>query len=154
MNDERNCNHIFWMSLAVLFITAVGLVHYQSQPVSFSTFNIISKAVPAYSRVGVSVGHPGKSYSFRGVWNAVSKLILVVAAWVGRYRCLSTSINNAVTLPSESLDWAVEDKLLKRRAPRLCNSIVLLLSLYIWFHSCHENSHLAKVVLIQRLHRF
>lgn len=85
---------------------------------SFSTFNIIFEAVPAYSCVGVSVGYPGKSYSFCGAWHAVSKLILVVVALIGRHRGLPTSIDNAIMLPSESLDWADEDKLLRREGAR------------------------------------
>lgn len=79
---------IWWISLAAIFITVAEADHYQSQPLDYSTFNIIFEVVSAYSCVGVSVGYPGKNYAFCGEWHTVSKLVLALVALRGRHRGL------------------------------------------------------------------
>lgn len=61
---------------------------------AFSTFNIIFEVVSAYSYVGVSVGYPGKNYSFCGEWSSFSKVLLVFITFVGRHRDLFASTRN------------------------------------------------------------
>lgn len=106
---------IWWIALAVLFIAIAESDHYKNQPVAFSTFNIIFEVVSAYGCVGVSVGYPGKNYSFCGAWHTISKLILAAVALRGRHRGLPVAIDKAIMLPSESLAWAEEEDAAMRR---------------------------------------
>ncbi|KAJ5450235.1 uncharacterized protein N7458_006684 [Penicillium daleae] len=106
---------IWWIALAVLFIAIAESDHYTDQPVAFSTFNIIFEVVSAYGCVGVSVGYPGKNYSFCGAWHTISKLILAAVALRGRHRGLPVAIDKAVMLPNESLAWAEEEDAALRR---------------------------------------
>ncbi|KAJ5901601.1 hypothetical protein N7495_002129 [Penicillium taxi] len=106
---------IWWIALAVLFIAIAESDHYTKQPVAFSTFNIIFEVVSAYGCVGVSVGFPGKNYSFCGAWHPVSKLILAAVALRGRHRGLPVAIDKAIMLPTESLAWAEEEDAALRR---------------------------------------
>ncbi|CAI7629852.1 unnamed protein product [Penicillium glandicola] len=106
---------LWWIALAVLFIAIAESNHYSSQPVAFSTFNIIFEVVSAYGCVGVSLGFPGKNYSFCGAWHTISKLILAAVALRGRHRGLPVAIDKAIMLPSESLAWAEEEDAAMRR---------------------------------------
>lgn len=95
--------------MAVVFIAIAEADHYEAQPVAFSTFNIIFEVVSAYGCVGLSVGFPGRNYSFCGAWHTISKLILAAVALRGRHRGLPVAIDKAVMLPSETLAWAEEE---------------------------------------------
>ncbi|KAF3399952.1 Low-affinity potassium transport protein [Penicillium rolfsii] len=106
---------IWWIALAVLFIAIAESDHYNNQPVAFSTFNIIFEVVSAYGCVGVSLGYPGRNYSFCGAWHTISKLILAAVALRGRHRGLPVAIDKAIMLPSESLAWAEEEDAALRR---------------------------------------
>jgi potassium uptake Trk family protein len=106
---------IWWIALAVLFIAIAESDHYKEQPVAFSTFNLVFEVVSAYGCVGVSVGYPGKNYSFCGAWHTISKLILAAVALRGRHRGLPVAIDKAIMLPSESLAWAEEEDAALRR---------------------------------------
>ncbi|OJJ45738.1 hypothetical protein ASPZODRAFT_152742 [Penicilliopsis zonata CBS 506.65] len=111
---------IWWIALAVLFISIAEASGYERQPVAFSTFNIIFEVVSAYGCVGISVGYPGKNYSFCGAWHPISKLILAAVTLRGRHRGLPVAIDKAVMLPSESLAWAEEeDAALRRERSRM-----------------------------------
>ncbi|OJJ34811.1 hypothetical protein ASPWEDRAFT_110834 [Aspergillus wentii DTO 134E9] len=100
---------IWWVALGVLFISIAESDHFKNEPVSYSTFNIIFEVVSAYGCVGVSVGYPGKNYSFCGTWHPISKLILAAVTLRGRHRGLPVAIDQAVMLPDESLAWAEEE---------------------------------------------
>ncbi|KAJ5779970.1 hypothetical protein N7457_005130 [Penicillium paradoxum] len=106
---------LWWIALAVFFIAIAESDHYESQPVAFSTFNIIFEVVSAYGCVGVSLGFPGKNYSFCGAWHTISKLILAAVCLRGRHRGLPVAIDKAIMLPSESLAWAEEEDAALRR---------------------------------------
>ncbi|KAF7592281.1 hypothetical protein BBP40_000412 [Aspergillus hancockii] len=106
---------IWWIALAVLFISIAESANFKHDPVSYSTFNIIFEVVSAYGCVGVSVGFPGKNSSFCGAWHAISKLILAAVALRGRHRGLPVAIDQAIMLPSESLAWAEEEDAALRR---------------------------------------
>lgn len=106
---------LWWIALAVFFIAIAESDHYNNQPVAFSTFNIIFEVVSAYGCVGVSLGFPGKNYSFCGAWHTISKLILAAVALRGRHRGLPVAIDKAIMLPSESLAWAEEEDAAMRR---------------------------------------
>jgi Trk-type K+ transport system membrane component len=106
---------IWWIALAVLFIAIAESDHYSEQPVAFATFNIVFEVVSAYGCVGVSVGYPGKNYSFCGAWHTISKLILAAVALRGRHRGLPVAIDKAIMLPSETLTWAEEEDATLRR---------------------------------------
>lgn len=109
---------IWWVAIAVLFISIAEAPNFQHDPVSYSTFNIIFEAVSAYGCVGISVGFPGKNDSFCGSWHTISKLILAAVALRGRHRGLPVAVDRAVMLPSESLAWAEEeDAVLRRERP-------------------------------------
>ncbi|KAF9885950.1 hypothetical protein FE257_012240 [Aspergillus nanangensis] len=106
---------IWWIALAVLFISIAESSHFSKDPVGYSTFNIIFEAVSAYGCVGVSIGYPGMNSSFCGSWHAISKLILAAVALRGRHRGLPVAIDRAVMLPNESLSWAEEEDAALRR---------------------------------------
>ncbi|KAJ5991804.1 hypothetical protein N7451_007528 [Penicillium sp. IBT 35674x] len=106
---------LWWIALAVLFIAIAEADHFTAQPVAFATFNVIFEVVSAYGCVGVSVGYPGKNYSFCGAWHPVSKIILAAVALRGRHRGLPVAIDKAIMLPSESLAWAEEEDAALRR---------------------------------------
>ncbi|KAJ5259256.1 hypothetical protein N7478_012237 [Penicillium angulare] len=106
---------LWWIALAVFFISIAESDHFNNQPVAFATFNVIFEVVSAYGCVGVSVGYPGKNYSFCGAWHPISKLILAAVALRGRHRGLPVAIDKAVMLPSESLAWAEEEDAALRR---------------------------------------
>ncbi|KAJ5114361.1 Potassium transporter [Penicillium alfredii] len=106
---------IWWIALAVLFIAIAESDRFASQPVAFATFNVIFEVVSAYGCVGVSVGFPGKNYSFCGAWHPISKLILAAVALRGRHRGLPVAIDRAVMLPTEALAWAEEEDAAVRR---------------------------------------
>jgi Trk-type K+ transport system membrane component len=106
---------IWWIALAVFFITIAESPHYSENPVPYSTFNIIFEVVSAYGCVGISVGFPGKNYSFCGSWHTISKLILAAVTLRGRHRGLPVAIDQAVMLPNESLAWAEEEDAVLRR---------------------------------------
>ncbi|KAJ6111162.1 hypothetical protein N7486_003397 [Penicillium sp. IBT 16267x] len=110
---------LWWIALAVLFIAIAESDHFTAQPIAFATFNIIFEVVSAYGCVGISVGYPGKNYSFCGAWHPISKIILAAVALRGRHRGLPVAIDKAIMLPSESLAWAEEeDAALRRKRTR------------------------------------
>lgn len=100
---------LWWICLAVLFITIAEAPHFTNDPVSYSTFNIIFEVISGYGCVGISVGLPDQNYSFCGGWYTISKLILIAVMLRGRHRGLPVAIDKAVMLPDESLAWAEEE---------------------------------------------
>lgn len=95
---SRLSHDLWWISLAVICITVTEEDHYRLQPLNYSTFNIIFEVVSAYSCVGVSVGYPGKTYSFCGEWHTFSKLVLAGIALRGKHRGLSHAIDTTLLL--------------------------------------------------------
>lgn len=100
---------IWWICLAIFFITIAEGPHYSQDPITYSTFNIIFEVVSGYSCVGISVGLPNENYSFCGAWFKISKLILIAVMLRGRHRGLPVSIDKSVMLPHDSLAWAEEE---------------------------------------------
>ncbi|KAJ6104266.1 hypothetical protein N7523_010586 [Penicillium sp. IBT 18751x] len=90
---------IWWLSLAILLITVTESDHFNTNPLAFSTFNIIFESISAYSCVGVSVGFPGQSFAFCGEWHTFSKLLLIAISLRGRHRGLSVIINHTALFP-------------------------------------------------------
>lgn len=99
---------IWWIVLAILFITITETNQFERDPVAYSVFNIIFEVVSAYGCVGISVGLPNVAYSFCGGWHAFSKLILCAVMLRGRHRGLPVAIDRAVLLPGEHLAAAEE----------------------------------------------
>lgn len=112
---------VWWIALAVLFITIAESPHYSDNPIAYSTFNIIFEVVSAYGCVGISVGFPGRNYSFCGSWHTISKLILAAVTLRGRHRGLPVAIDQAVMLPNESLAWAEEEDAVLRLLNTVCH---------------------------------
>lgn len=100
---------IWWIVLAILFITIIETGQFERDPVNYSVFNVIFEVVSAYGCVGISVGLPNVEYAFCGGWHAVSKLILCAVMLRGRHRGLPVAIDRAVLLPGEHLA-AAEDE--------------------------------------------
>ncbi|KAL4809291.1 cation transport protein-domain-containing protein [Aspergillus unguis] len=100
---------LWWIALAVFFISIIESSNYERDPVGYSTFNILFEVVSAYGCVGISTGYPGKDISFCGVWHTLSKLILVAVILRGRHRGLPVAIDKAIMLPGESHAWAEEE---------------------------------------------
>ena len=105
---------LWWIALAVFFISIVETHQFKTDPVNFSIFNILFEIVSAYGCVGISIGVPGNAYSFSGAWQTTSKLILCAVMLRGRHRGLPVAIDRAILLPSESLAWAEEEDAHKR----------------------------------------
>ncbi|KAI4139962.1 MAG: hypothetical protein L6R39_006025, partial [Caloplaca ligustica] len=66
---------LWWVVLAILFITITETSSFESDPVTYSVFNIIFEVISAYGTVGLSIGLPDQAYSFSGGWHKLSKLI-------------------------------------------------------------------------------
>lgn len=100
---------IWWIVLAVLFITLTETANFERDPVSYSVFNVLFEVVSGYGCVGISVGLPNEAYSFCGGWHKFSKLILCAVMLRGRHRGLPVAIDRAVLLPGEHLAAAEEE---------------------------------------------
>lgn len=105
---------LWWIAVAVMFITIVETGQFNRDPVNFSIFNILFEVVSAYGCVGISVGVPWNAYSFCGAWHTTSKLILCAVMLRGRHRGLPVAIDRAILLPSKTLAWAEEEDAHKR----------------------------------------
>lgn len=108
-------NDLWFLALAVFFITVIETGQFERNPVVFATFNIVFEVVSAYGTVGISTGVPWAAYSFSGAWHTGSKLILCGVMLRGRHRGLPVAIDKAVLLPDETLAWAEEEDAQKRR---------------------------------------
>ncbi|KAM3078285.1 hypothetical protein ACMFMG_002421 [Clarireedia jacksonii] len=89
---------LWWLVLATLLITCIEVGHFESDPVTYSVFNIIFDVVSAYGCVGISTGLPGKNYSFSGGWHTASKIVLCAVMLRGRHRGLPVALDRAVRL--------------------------------------------------------
>ncbi|TVY34569.1 High-affinity potassium transport protein [Lachnellula occidentalis] len=90
---------LWWLILALLFITCIEVSHFERDPVTYSVFNIAFEVVSAYGCVGISPGLPDQAYSFSGGWHTASKLILCAVMIRGRHRGLPVALDRAVRLP-------------------------------------------------------
>jgi Trk-type K+ transport system membrane component len=112
---------IWWLVVAVLVITTIETSHFNSNPVTYSVFNVIFEVVSAYGCVGISVGLPNEAYSFSGGWHAPSKLVLCLVMLRGRHRGLPVALDRAVRLPGEQLhrdedeDYRIRRSMTSRR---------------------------------------
>jgi len=108
---------LWWLVLAILFITCIEVSNFDHDPVSYSVFNIIFEVVSAYGCVGISIGLPNEDYSFSGGWHKASKLILCAVMLRGRHRGLPVALDRAVRLPNseeEPGSLEEEDKVVRR----------------------------------------
>ena len=113
---------LWWIVLAVLFITLTETSNFERDPVTYSVFNILFEVVSAYGCVGISVGLPNAAYSFCGGWHKFSKLILCAVMLRGRHRGLPVAIDRAVLLPGDHLAAAEEEDAQIRRDRSVSNS--------------------------------
>ncbi|KAI4104900.1 MAG: hypothetical protein L6R37_003024 [Teloschistes peruensis] len=105
---------LWWVVLAILFITITETSSFERDPKTYSVFNTIFEVISAYGTVGLSIGLPDQAYSFSGGWHALSKLILCAVMIRGRHRGLPVAIDRAVLLPSDNLAAAEEEDALIR----------------------------------------
>lgn len=118
---DQLSHDLWWIALAVFFISIIESSNYNRDPVGYSTFNILFEVISGYGCVGISTGYPGRDLSFCGVWHSLSKLILAAVALRGRHRGLPVAIDKAIMLPNESHAWAEEeDAALRREQSRVC----------------------------------
>lgn len=117
---------VWWLSLAVLLICVAESNHYNSQPLAFSTFNIIFEVMSAYSYVGVSVGYPGKNYSFCGEWSPFSKVLLIFISFMGRHHDLPVSNENFIRSPGFEEAAEKDVKLQENNAEHFSSATVRL----------------------------
>ncbi|KAE9962476.1 hypothetical protein EG328_000401 [Venturia inaequalis] len=104
--------HDLWLLvLAVFLIMIIEGSQFQSNPATFSVFNVIFEVVSGYGTVGISVGLPDQAYSFCGSWHTLSKLILCAVMLRGRHRGLPVAIDKAVLLPHDTLNDSEQDDL-------------------------------------------
>ncbi|KAI9803865.1 MAG: hypothetical protein M1825_001745 [Sarcosagium campestre] len=102
--------HDLWaLVLAVLFITIIETSSFESQPQTYSVFNILFEVMSGYGCVGISTGLPDQTYSFCGGWHTGSKIILYFVMLRGRHRGLPVAIDKAILLPGERLTKEVSE---------------------------------------------
>ncbi|KAH8169082.1 cation transport protein [Sarocladium implicatum] len=106
---------LWWLVLAVFFIVLIETSHFMQDPVSYSVFNVLFEGVSAYGCVGLSIGFPGKDYSFVGAWHFGSKLVLCLVMLRGRHRGLPVAVDRAVRLPGEKMHQEEEEDSKMRR---------------------------------------
>ncbi|KAL8648891.1 MAG: hypothetical protein Q9210_004727 [Variospora velana] len=87
---------LWWVVLAILFITIIETSSFERDPVTYSVFNVIFEVISAYGCVGLSIGLPTAAYSFSGGWHVM------------------IAIDRAVLLPGEHLAAAEEEDALIR----------------------------------------
>jgi Trk-type K+ transport system membrane component len=92
---------LWWLVLAILFISLIEVVNFERDPVTYSVFNIVFEVVSGYGCVGISTGLPNQAYSFSGGWHKSSKLILIAVMLRGRHRGLLVALDRAVRLPGD-----------------------------------------------------
>ena len=92
---------LWWLVLAILFISCIEVSNFDRDPVTYSVFNIAFEVVSGYGCVGISTGLPNQAYSFSGGWHKASKLILCAVMLRGRHRGLPVALDRAVRLPEE-----------------------------------------------------
>ena len=92
---------IWWLVLAILFISIIEVSNFDRDPVTYSVFNITFEVVSGYGCVGISTGLPNEAYSFSGGWHILSKLILCAVMLRGRHRGLPVALDRAVRLPGQ-----------------------------------------------------
>lgn len=92
---------LWWLVLAILFISCIEVSNFDRDPVTYSVFNIAFEVVSGYGCVGISTGLPNQAYSFSGGWHKASKLILCAVMLRGRHRGLPVALDRAVRLPDE-----------------------------------------------------
>ncbi|KAH8669599.1 cation transport protein-domain-containing protein [Tricladium varicosporioides] len=95
---------LWWLVLAILFITCIEVSNFERDPVTYSVFNIAFEVVSGYGCVGISTGLPDQAYSFSGGWKTCSKLILCAVMLRGRHRGLPVALDRAVRLPGGAGD--------------------------------------------------
>jgi len=54
---------IWWLVLAILFISCIEVANFERDPVTYSVFNIVFEVVSGYGCVGISTGLPDQAYS-------------------------------------------------------------------------------------------
>jgi potassium uptake Trk family protein len=92
---------LWWIMLAILIITTIETGKFESDPKTYSVFNVAFEVVSGYGCVGISTGLPDEAYSFCGGWHKASKLVLCAVMIRGRHRGLPVAIDHAVVLPGE-----------------------------------------------------
>lgn len=95
---------LWWLVLAILFISCIEVSNFERDPVTYSVFNIAFEVVSGYGCVGISTGLPDQAYSFSGGWHKASKLILCAVMLRGRHRGLPVALDRAVRLPGAEGD--------------------------------------------------
>lgn len=90
---------LWWLVLAILFISIIEVSNFDRDPITYSVFNIAFEVVSGYGCVGISTGLPNQAYSFSGGWHKGSKLILIAVMLRGRHRGLPVALDRAVRLP-------------------------------------------------------
>ena len=111
---------LWWLVLAILFISIIEVSNFDRDPVTYSVFNIAFEVVSGYGCVGISTGLPNEAYSFSGGWHVLSKLILCAVMLRGRHRGLPVALDRAVRLPGrggeELGEEEEEDRIVRRRS--------------------------------------
>lgn len=68
---------------------------------NFTSFKVIFEVISAYGTVGLTMGYPGISHSFSGIFKSWSKLVLIGIMLLGRHRGLPDSVDKALRVPKE-----------------------------------------------------
>ncbi|CAI5473324.1 unnamed protein product [Closterium sp. Yama58-4] len=109
--------------IALLVICLIESANITNDISNFNIFNIAFELISGYGNVGLSLGYTcppeagpdcvSPPYSFSGVWNPWSKLVLVLVMLLGRHRGLPDNIDAAISIPNrnqglpENIDAAI-----------------------------------------------
>lgn len=113
-----------FLGLFIIAIAEAGNLRDPGQP-SFELFAVLFEVVSAYGTVGLSFGYPNVNTSFSGVFNVISKLVIIAMQIRGRHRGLPYSLDRAILLPSENLhqnDAANTDTRTRRKLSNASNA--------------------------------
>jgi Trk-type K+ transport system membrane component len=97
---------LWWLALSTILIACIEASSYDSDPVTYSVFNIIFEVVSAYGPVGLSTGVPNAPYSLSGGFHKFSKLVICAVMIRDRHRGLPVAIDKAILLPGDKAPLA------------------------------------------------
>ncbi|KAF9875452.1 hypothetical protein CkaCkLH20_07272 [Colletotrichum karsti] len=113
-------SHDIWaIAFALFLVTLIETSHSITDPRSYSVFNFLFEIVSGYTNIGLSIGLPGRSFSFAGGWYTGSKLVMIMMMIRGRHRGLPVALDHSVKLPGwDNVKKQNEDAEIRRSLPR------------------------------------
>lgn len=91
---------LVWLCSSAILISLIEIGRKSIDPTFISNpyLAVVFEIASAFGTVGLSVGVPGKNYSYSGILYAVSRFIILLIMFCGRHRGLPESIDPAVAI--------------------------------------------------------